>query len=82
MLKKIGYFYLAVAAFTILLALGSVAVSLTGGDSDLLWALVMVPLMFLFLTSPIWLLLLALIVFKKPLRRLLTQAEHFHSGDN
>jgi hypothetical protein len=82
MLKKIGRFYLAVASTALLLGLiGKV----TGSDTDMglgLEILATLLGMFLIYTSPIWLVVLLLLAFGKPLKKLFNQAERFHAGDN
>jgi hypothetical protein len=81
MLKKIGYFYLVVVTLALLLAIASKLAS-SGTDIEFgLEVLVTLLFVFLFYTSPIWLLALLLIAFGKPLKQFFTQAERFHAGD-
>lgn len=82
MLKKTGYFYLFVTTITLLLALAGI---IAGSGTDIgfgLEVLATVLLMFLFYTSPIWLVVVLLLAFGKPLGRLFSQAERFHAGDD
>jgi hypothetical protein len=82
MLKKIGYCYLAVAALTLLLALAGKLAS-AGTDIEFgLEVLATLLLMFLIYTSPIWLIVLLLLLFGKPLKHFFTNAESFHAGDS
>ncbi|MDO7884255.1 hypothetical protein [Hymenobacter cheonanensis] len=81
MLKKTGYFYLLIGALTVLLALAG---KTSGPDTDAgfyLEVLATLLLAFLFYTSPIWVIVLLIITFGKPLKKFFTQAERFHAGD-
>jgi len=79
-LKKIVYFYGIATAIILLVALAS---SIAGSETDagFFFGMAFGALMvFLIPTSPVCLVALLLLVFSKPLKQILTQAERFHSG--
>jgi hypothetical protein len=82
MLKKIAYFYLIIAVLSLLLMLLGGALDSVVDFAFLLFGVGGIFLMFLIWTSPIWLIVLVLVFAGGSLRRLLVQAEEFHTGGN
>jgi hypothetical protein len=85
MLKKIGYFYLIIAGLLLLTLLTGLAGGADTGGGFLLGVGVAVLVMFLIWTSPLLLLVLALLIGRKYLKvdsfkQLWARAERFHSG--
>jgi hypothetical protein len=82
MLKKVAYFYLFTAAICLLLLVLGGALDSTMDFAFLLSGVGCILIMFLIWTSPIWLIVLIVLIAGGSLRRLLVKAERFHTGSN